>query len=219
VRVTITEDSGFFRSALTDALESSGVTVVASTDNVTDLMKALERADSDVSLVDICLPPTKTDEGLRAAETIKVLYPDMGVLVLSAHLETPHVSRLLNSNHPGLGCLSKDQLHDVDLLIEALRRVASGGTFIDPEFVDQRFRLDAMRDLLTLREMDILRSLAEGRSNQGIAERHNISVKTVESTVTTLFRKLGLESTEGNSRVQAALAFLGRPRSFTSNPN
>lgn len=215
MRVAIAEDSGFFRDALASALECIGVEITATCENADDLLDAITKDRPDAAIVDICLPPTKTDEGLVAAEKIGKLYPEVGVLILSAYLATPHVTRMLSSRKYGVGALSKDQLHDTGVLMKALRRIVEGGVFVDPEFVDSRFHVDYLRKTLTKRELEILRSLAEGYTNQAISDRLLIGVKTVESSLTTIFRKLQIDSGETrNARVAAVLTYLGRSQRF-----
>ena len=214
MRLMIAEDSGFFRSALVAALHDSGFDVAAAVADANALLEAVKSDPPDAVILDICLPPTKTDEGLVAADRLAESHPDVGVLVLSAYLAMPHVARLLGDGRSGVGCLAKDQLHDTTMLIDALNRVAHGGTFVDPEFVEHRFRSDALRQVLTERELDILRAVAEGYSNTGIAKRLDVGVKTVESSLTSIFRKLGLDSKDTNNRVRAVLTLLSRPQSF-----
>lgn len=214
MRVAIAEDSGFFRSALAASLQSAGAEVIAAVDNAAALSERIESDTPDAIIVDICLPPTKTDEGLVAAEKLGARFPTMGVLVLSAYLAMPHVARLLNSGRSYVGCLSKDQLHDVDFLMDTLNRITTGGIVIDPEFVAHRFQVEALQKALTQRELELLRAVAEGRSNQGIATEFHIGIKTVEATLTSIFRKLGIDSRDGNARVQAVLTYLSRPQNF-----
>lgn len=214
MRVAIAEDSGFFRSALVSAVESLGHVVALDTDDTTELLTLARTEAPDVVLLDICLPPTKTDEGLRAAIEIRERHPAIGVLVLSAYLSSAHVSRLLAGGRCGMGCLSKDQLHDTEMLREALDRLASGGTYIDPDFVQHSARLDGLRQVLTGRELTMLQLVAEGCSNQAIATRLHVNVKTVESTLTSTFRKLEISTPDTNVRVLAALTFLTGSQSF-----
>jgi DNA-binding NarL/FixJ family response regulator len=214
MKVIVAEDSGFFRDALVTSLQSSGIDVVGSTADARDVAALVTESDPDVAVLDICLPPTKTDEGLTLAEHLAGIAPRTGVLLLSAYLSTPHVTRVLNGSRRNIGCLSKDQLHDADVLLRAVEAVGRGETFIDPEFVEQRLHSDFISSMLTEREMELLRSVAEGHSNQAIACRHHINVKTVERTLTSVFRKLHIDSAEGNARVRAALLFLSRPQSF-----
>jgi DNA-binding NarL/FixJ family response regulator len=214
VRVVVAEDSGFFRDALVGALQSSGFDVVGAVADSTEVLPLVLATKPDVAVLDICLPPTKTDEGLVLAERLAEEAPGTGVLLLSAYLAMPHVKRALSGGRRNVGCLSKDQLHDADVLSRAVESIARGGTFIDPEFVDQRLHEEVLAKTLTAREMEMLRSVAEGMSNQGIAERHCIGVKTVERTLTSIFRKLQIDSGDGNARVRAVLLFLTRPQSF-----
>ena len=203
VRVAIAEDSGFFREALAGALTSVGMDVVAAVGDTRALDEVVTTEPLDAVLLDICMPPTMTDEGLVAAEKLAIGYPKLGILVLSAHLGMPHVARLLSISRSGVGCLSKDQLHDADMLTDALIRVSAGGTYIDPQFVDARFRMENFGTSLTPRELEIMRALAQGLSNQGIASRLFINVKTVESAITSIFRKLQLDGSDTNARVCA----------------
>lgn len=214
LRVIVAEDSGFFRDALVNSLESSGIEVVGSTADARDVPDLVLQNNPDVAVLDICLPPTKTDEGMVLADRLGEIAPHVGVLLLSAYLATPHVTRILDGKRRNVGCLSKDQLHDADVLLRAVETVGKGGTFVDPEFVEQRFHSDFIANILTERELQLLRAVAQGHSNQAIAKQHFINVKTVERTLTSVFRKLNIDSTEGNARVQAVLLFLSRPQSF-----
>jgi DNA-binding NarL/FixJ family response regulator len=214
MRVVIAEDSGFFRNALVQSLESSGFEVVAAVGTAEEAVSAVETLECDVAVLDICLPPTKTDEGLQIARHLGTSRPHVGVLVLSAYLAMPHVASLLDGRRTGVGCLSKDQLHDADVLLDAVTRVAGGGIFVDPEFVGERFVSDRFDAALSSREVDMLRSVAEGLSNQAIANRHFVALKTVERTLTSVFRKLEINTTESNARVSAVLAYLGKSQSF-----
>lgn len=214
MRVIVAEDSGFFRDALVTSLESSGIEVVGSVADSLEVVDIILQTKPDVAVLDICLPPTKTDEGILLAERLARESPATGVLLLSAYLATPHVTRILSGRRRNVGCLSKDQLHDADVLLRAVEAIARGETFIDPEFVDQRLHSEYLSELLSPREMELLRSVAEGLSNQAIATLHCIGVKTVERTLTSIFRKLRIDTAEGNARVRAVLLFLSRPQSF-----
>lgn len=214
MRVAIAEDSGFFRDALAASIESVGFEVTAKVGDAEALTDAIAIDMPDAVILDICLPPTKTDEGLVAADRLGAMYPDLGILVLSAYLAMPHVARLVGSGRSGVGCLSKDQLHDTSVLVDALNRVTTGGTVIDPEFVAHRFRAEAVKKALTERELEMLRAVAEGHSNQHIASMLHVNVKTVESTLTSIFRKLNIDSSTSNARVKAVLTYLSRPQSF-----
>ena len=214
MRVIVAEDSGFFREALVGSLQSSDIEVVGTTGDGNDVVELVQSTRPDVAILDICLPPTKTDEGLVLAEKLAEVCPETGVLLLSAYLATPHITRILNATRRNVGCLSKDQLQDADSLLRAVESIGRGETFIDPEFVEQRLHGRHLSDALSPREMELLRSVAEGLSNQGISDRHNISVKTVERTLTSIFRKLNIDTTDGNARVRAVLLFLSRPQSF-----
>jgi DNA-binding NarL/FixJ family response regulator len=214
MRVAIAEDSGFFRDALAESIRSAGHDVIASVEDADALALALKQERPDVAIIDICLPPTKTDEGLVAAEQLGAKYPKLGILVLSAYLAMPHVARLLGTGRGGIGCLAKDQLHDRDMLVDALDRLASGGTVVDPDFVAQQFNLEKVQKKLTERELEMLRAVAEGHSNQRIASLLCVGVKTVEGTLTSIFRKLDIDSTNSNARVKAVLTYLSKPQSF-----
>lgn len=214
MRVIVAEDSGFFRDALVNSLEASGIEVVGAVADATSVPALVEQTRPDAAVLDICLPPTKTNEGIELADVLGGKYPEIGVLLLSAYLGPAHVRRILGSGRRNVGCLSKDQLHDADVLLRAVETVGRGQTFVDPEFVDQRLHGQRMAKLLTEREMELLRSVAEGLSNQAIGDRHFMAVKTVERTLTSIFRKLGIQSSDGNSRVKAVLLYLSAPQSF-----
>lgn len=211
MRVAIAEDSGIFRQALVDALTMMNVEVTASVDNVDDMRVALRADLPDAVILDICMPPTKTDEGVRAAEEFGVTYPKLGILVLSSYVSMPHVVRVLGSGRRGVGCLSKDQVHDTEMLVRLLEGVVAGENVVDPQFALEHLMSGANGQVLTAREEEVLRAVAEGYSNRGIADRLYISVKTVESTLSSIFRKLDVNGSDANPRVKAALQYLLRP--------
>ena len=214
MRVAIAEDSGFFRDALATSMESVGIEVVRKASTADELISHIEQDRPDVVVLDICLPPTKTDEGLVAAELLGKKYPFLGILVLSAYLAMPHVTRLFASGRSHIGCLAKDQLHDTAVLIDALQRIKNGGIVVDPDFVTHRLHAERLKQVLTERELQMLQVVAEGHSNAGIAGKLHVGIKTVESTLTSIFRKLQIDSRDSNARVRAVLLYLSKPQSF-----
>jgi DNA-binding NarL/FixJ family response regulator len=212
MRLAIAEDSGLFRSSLTLLLEASGAQVTASTPSGTELLAAIRTSPPDVVILDIRMPPTFTDEGIRTAAELRGLYPRMGILVLSTYVETRYASRLLETVSTGVGYLLKDNVTDMGVLMDSLTRVAAGETVLDPTIVRRllgRNRKPSPMDVLNERERMVLQYMAEGRSNLGIAKELFLSPRTVETHVTSVFTKLGLDQTEtDNNRVRAVLAFL-----------
>ena len=212
MRLAIAEDSGLFRSSLTLLLEASGAQVTASTPSGTELLAAIRTSPPDVVILDIRMPPTFTDEGIRTAAELRGLYPRIGILVLSTYVETRYASQLLETVSSGVGYLLKDNVTDVGALMDSLARVAAGETVIDPTIVRRlldRNRKPSPIDMLNERERMVLQYMAEGRSNLGIAKELFLSPRTVETHVTSVFTKLGLDQTEtDNNRVRAVLAFL-----------
>ncbi len=219
MRVVVADDSGIFREGLRLLLEAVDVDVVAGTDGVAQLEAAVRAYRPDVAVVDVRLPPTFTDEGIRAAVTLRRDFSDLGILVLSTEIDPAWLNVLLDGVPTSVGYLLKDRVADAAALLEALARVAGGGIALDPEVV--RVMVSARRvagpvERLTPREREVLALLAEGRSNVGVGRALHLSPKTVEAHVAAVFRTLGLTDTETeNRRVHAALAFLaaGRPRS------
>jgi DNA-binding NarL/FixJ family response regulator len=213
MRVVIAEDAALFREGLVRLLQDRGHQVCAAVADGEALLAAATRHRPDVAVVDIRMPPTHTDEGLRAALELRRRHPDTGVLVLSQYIETRYAAQLLESNASGVGYLLKDRVADVAEFADALARVAAGGTALDPEVVSQL--LGAGRHAhglaaLTHREREVLSLMAEGRSNAGIAATLVISAGVVEKHVASIFAKLGLPPAEGdNRRVLAVLRFLG----------
>ena len=212
VRVVIAEDAALFREGLVRLLQDRGHQVCAAVADGDALLAAATRHRPDVAVVDIRMPPTHTDEGLRAALELRRRHPETGVLVLSQYIETRYAARLLEGNASGVGYLLKDRVADVAEFADALVRVAAGGTALDPEVVSQL--LGAGRHAhglatLTPREREVLSLMAEGRSNAGIAAGLVISAGAVEKHVASIFGKLGLPPAEGdNRRVLAVLRFL-----------
>jgi DNA-binding NarL/FixJ family response regulator len=212
MRVVIAEDAAMFREGLTRLLEDRGHQVCAAVADGEALLAAVAAQRPDVAVVDIRMPPTHTDEGLRAALRLRADHPGTGVLVFSQYIETRYAARLLQGNAAGVGYLLKDRVADVAEFTEALARVAAGGTALDPEVVGQL--LGAGRHArglagLTAREREVLSLMAEGRSNAGIADLLVISGGVVEKHVASIFAKLGLPPAEGdNRRVLAVLRYL-----------
>ncbi len=201
------------REGIARLLESAGFEVVGQVDNPDDLVRRVGFSKPDVAIVDIRMPPTHTDEGLQAARRIRERHPTVGVLVLSQYVEPEYATALLSERTEGTGYLLKDRVSDVDEFTEAVRRVAAGGSALDPAVVSQlvgRRRTDDPLAQLTAREREVLELMAEGRSNQGIAERLVVTERAVEKHVTNIFGKLGLAATaEDHRRVRAVLAYLG----------
>jgi DNA-binding NarL/FixJ family response regulator len=212
VRVAIAEDSVLLREGLARLLGDAGFDVVAQCENADELLLKVRSYSPDVAIVDIRLPPTHSDEGLRAALEIRSNHPKVGVLVLSQYVELGLALKLLADSAEGVGYLLKDRIGDVDDFISALRRVADGGSALDPFIVStllSRQRPDDPLARLTPREREVLELMAAGSSNQGIADKLVITVRAVEKYVSSIFGKLGLPSTGGESRrVLAVLAFL-----------
>jgi DNA-binding NarL/FixJ family response regulator len=212
VRIVIAEDGGLLRTALTRVLEEAGFDVVAAVADAEAWWTAVSGEPPDVAIVDIRMPPTFTDEGLRAAERILASGDRPGVLVLTQTADAGHAMRLLGDGTRGIGYLLKDRVADVDELADAVRRVARGGTVIDPTVVASlvgRSRSRDRLDPLTAREREVLSLMAEGRSNVGIADRLFVTEKTVETHVASILGKLDLESQpDDHRRVLAVLAYL-----------
>jgi DNA-binding NarL/FixJ family response regulator len=212
VRVAIAEDSGLFRSSLVLLLRSLGTEVTASVASGAELLAAIRAGPPEAVILDIRMPPSFTDEGIRAAREVRGLHPDVGILVLSTYAETSYASQLLETVRSGVGYLLKDNVTDADALMESLARVAAGETVVDPAIVRrllERNRRPNVMDTLNERELTVLRHMAEGRSNLGIANALFLSARTVETHVTNVFTKLGLTPSDTeNNRVRAVLAFL-----------
>jgi DNA-binding NarL/FixJ family response regulator len=212
VRVAIAEDSVLLREGVARLLGEAGVEVVAQCDNADDLLVEVRNDRVDVAIVDIRLPPTHNDEGLRAALEIRADHPAVGVLVLSQYVELGLAMKLLANSAEGVGYLLKDRIGDLDEFVGAVERVAAGGSVLDPIIVSTllaRQRNDDPLAELTPREREVLTLMAEGRSNQGIADKLVITLRAVEKYVSTIFGKLGLPSTGSDSRrVLAVLLYL-----------
>ena len=216
MRVVVADDSVLLREGIARMLREAGFEPVALVGDAEALLAAVQREPPDVAIVDIRMPPTFTDEGLRAAEALLQLEPPVRVLVLAQAVEASHAVRLLGGGQGGVGYLLKDRVANVDQLVDALRRVAEGGTVVDPEvvaaLVSRRQSRDRLMDL-TSREREVLALIAEGRTNRGIGAALVVGEKTVETHVANIFSKLGLEEAPNDHRrVLAALSWLrGRP--------
>jgi DNA-binding NarL/FixJ family response regulator len=212
VKVVLADDSVLLREGVARILEESGFDVVGQAGNPDELMLKVRSYSPDVAVVDIRMPPTHTDEGLRAAKEIRERHPGVGVLVLSQYVEPDYAMDLLSDSAEGVGYLLKDRVADVKEFAAAVRRVAEGGSALDPSVVSQlvgRRRGDDPLSDLTPREREVLELMAEGRSNSGIAERLVITERAVEKHVTSIFGKLRLASVPADHRrVLAVLAFL-----------
>ena len=213
VRVVIAEDAVLFRAGLTRLIEDHGHRVCAAVGDGDALLDAVAEHRPDVVVADIRMPPTHTDEGLRAALEIRHRYPGTGVLVLSQYIETKYTTRLLAGDAAGAGYLLKERVADVADFTTALERVAAGGTALDPEVVGELLRAGRRAGglaTLTARERHVLVLMAEGRSNAGIAEALVVTGGTVEKHVAGIFDKLGLPQDQAdNRRVLAVLRYLG----------
>jgi DNA-binding NarL/FixJ family response regulator len=211
VRVVIAEDSVLLREGLAKLLTAHHLDVVATVADADQLLRAVAELRPDLAVVDVRMPPTNTDEGVRAALALRHQWPDLAIVMLSQYVEERYAADLLSGRVNGLGYLLKDRVADVAEFVEALHRVAGGGTALDPEVVAQllaRRRSDPLR-LLTRRETDVLRLMAEGRSNSAIAADLNISGHSVEKYSNGIFAKLGLPPADtDHRRVLAVLRFL-----------
>jgi DNA-binding NarL/FixJ family response regulator len=208
----IAEDSVLLREGIVRILEEAGIEVVGQAGDAEDLLRKVRAHKPDLAITDIRMPPSHTDEGLRAAHEIRGELPDVGVLVLSQYVEEGYAVDLLADNAAGLGYLLKDRVGDVEAFLDAVKRVAEGGSALDPEVVSQllgRKRRDDPLEELTPREREVLGLMAEGRSNVAIAEQLVVTERAVEKHVTSIFSKLDLVNTpEDHRRVLAVLAYL-----------
>jgi DNA-binding NarL/FixJ family response regulator len=212
MRIVIAEDAAIMRDGLTALLTRRGHDVVAAAEDAEALMKAVGEHRPDVAVIDVRMPPAHTDEGLRAAMAIRRRFPGTAVLVFSQYIEARAAAELLSAAPVGVGYLLKDRVADVSDFVDAITRVADGGTVLDPEVVAHLLNAGRRRDALaalTPREREVLALLAQGRSNTAIASRLFISQKVVEKHVASIFDKLGLEQSDNdNRRVLAAIRYL-----------
>jgi DNA-binding NarL/FixJ family response regulator len=212
VRVVLGEDSVLLREGVARLLGDAGMDVVGQAGDFDDLMRKVRAHKPDVAVVDIRMPPTHTDEGLRASHLIREELPDTGVLVLSQYVEEGYAMDLLADSAEGVGYLLKDRVADVERFVDSVRRVADGGSALDPEVVSQmlgRRRAEDPLAELTPREREVLGLMAEGRSNHAIAEELVVTERAVEKHVTGIFSKLDLGATpEDHRRVLAVLTYL-----------
>jgi DNA-binding NarL/FixJ family response regulator len=212
VRLILADDATFFREALAGALRGAGHEIIAEVGDGSALVDAVLAHRPDVAIVDIRMPPTGTTEGLEAAIRLRTQAPTIGLVLLSSTIETRHLDRLLQGGAQGVGYLLKDRVGAMQAFLEALERVAVGGSVIDPDVVAallRRPRAPGPLDDLTPRERDVLALMAEGRSNGAIAERLVLTEKTVEGNIRVILSKLGLEpAAEDHRRVLAVLTWL-----------
>jgi DNA-binding NarL/FixJ family response regulator len=212
VRLIVADDSLLLREGISRLLVEAGFEVVGLASTGEEALAQVEQHKPDVAIVDIRMPPTHSDEGLKAAQEIRVRHPDVGVLVLSQYVELGLAARLLAENAAGLGYLLKDRITNLEEFAAAIRRVGDGGSALDPAIVSQllsRRRDDDVLEHITPREREVLALMAEGYSNQAIADRLVVTVRAVEKHVTSIFDKLGLPATtDSHRRVLAVLAFL-----------
>ena len=212
MRVVIGEDSVLLREGVARLLEDDGIEVAGQAGDAEDLMRKVRAHKPDLAVIDIRMPPNHVDEGLRAAAQIREELPDTGILVLSQYVEERYAMRLLEQGAEGVGYLLKDRVADVEAFLDAARRVASGGSALDPEVVARMVGRRRARDPLaelTPREREVLELMAEGLSNRAICERIVVTERAVERHVTSIFAKLGLRDTGADHRrVLAVLKFL-----------
>lgn len=213
MRVVIADDAVLLREGVARILEEAGCEVCGQAGDADELMSKVAIHEPEVAVVDVRMPPTHTDEGLRAAREIRARFPSVGVLVLSQYVEEVYASEILAQGAEGFGYLLKDRVTDLGTFADAVRRVGEGGSALDPEVVALllgRRRRDDPLEVLTPRERDVIGLMAEGRSNQGIAAALVVTERAVEKHVTNIFGKLGLASQAADHRrVLAVLAYLG----------
>jgi DNA-binding NarL/FixJ family response regulator len=213
VRVVIAEDLALLREGLVGLLTEAKYEVVAAVGDAPALMEAVRDHQPQLAIVDVRMPPSQRDEGLRAAIAIRRAYPDVAILILSQYVEERYATELLSGGSQGVGYLLKDRVADVSEFLSAASRVAAGGTAIDPEVIEQllsRRQREDLLDELTPREREVLALMAEGQTNAGIAERLVVTDGAIEKHVRSIFQKLGMPATDAhNRRVLAVLTYLG----------
>jgi DNA-binding NarL/FixJ family response regulator len=213
MRAVIADDNLLVRAGIAALLREAGIDVAAEASSAEELLGAVDAHAPDVAIVDIRMPPTHTDEGLRAAREIRARHPEIGIVILSEHVETGIATRVLAESPEHLGYLLKQRVTDVEDFVDTLRRVVRGGSALDPQVVSRLLAAGAsgggsMRDL-TAREHEVLQLVAEGRSNRAIADALVITLRSAEKYVSSIFTKLGLPATGGeHRRVLAVLQFL-----------
>jgi DNA-binding NarL/FixJ family response regulator len=212
VRVVIADDSILLREGIASLLTRAGIEVAALAGSPEELLREVDAHVPDVAIIDVRMPPTQTDEGLRAAHEVRARHPQIGIVILSQHVEVGIATRLLAETPERLGYLLKDRVGNAEAFVGALRRVADGGSALDPEVVTgllSRARDDGPLQTLTDREREVLERIAEGLSNQAIATEMEITLRSVEKYVSSVFTKLGLPATgHEHRRVLAVLRFL-----------
>jgi DNA-binding NarL/FixJ family response regulator len=210
VRVVIADDAVLLREGAARLLEDAGFEVVAQAGDAEDLLRKVRAHKPDVAIVDVRMPPDNTDDGLRAALSIRAELPDVGILLLSQYVEERYIGELLAGGTEGIGYLLKDRVAEVDRFTEAVRRVGDGGSVLDPQVVAQMVgRREEPLSELTEREREVLALMAEGYSNRAVAETLFVSERAVERHVTSIFSKLGLAATgQEHRRVLAVLTYL-----------
>jgi DNA-binding NarL/FixJ family response regulator len=212
MRVVLADDSVLLREGVARLLEEAGIQVVGQSGDADDLLRKVHAHKPDVAVVDVRMPPTHTDEGLRAAAAIREAHPGTGVVVLSAHIDEGPALELISGGAEGLGYLLKDRVADIEGFVDAVRRVAGGGSALDPEVVSRllgRHRRADPLEGVTPREREVLGLMAEGRTNFAIAQAMVVTERAVEKHVTSIFGKLGLPPTQDDHRrVLAVLAYL-----------
>ena len=212
MRVVLADDSLLLREGVARLLEEAGLEVVAQSGDAEDLLRKVGAHKPDVAVVDVRMPPTHTDEGLRAVAEIRERFPAVGVLVLSQYIEEAYAMELLSSDASGVGYLLKDRVADLDRFVDAVRRVGEGGSALDPEVVSRllgrRRETDPLAEI-SPREREVLQLMAEGRSNHAIANELVVTERAVEKHVTSIFTKLNLPPTaDDHRRVLAVLTYL-----------